>query len=148
MLTRSRRLVRSLFILAWLPSASALAQGAAPAPIPVGDLKFHDQGLTQCVASWALEEINQYKTAFEIKELSCAHAGIRSLQGIEQLPELLALDLSNNPIEDYAPLAALSDNLGFLWLWGNTITCAGFQKLRHDVPKAWIGGFHPGDCVP
>ncbi len=111
------------------------------------DVTFPDAALTQCLQDWAKDPINNYESLADVHELSCANRGITSLAGIEQLPELLAIDVSNNPIADYSPLAAHKDQLGFLWIWGNTIKCTDLIKLKGLLKRTLIGGVDFDSCV-
>ncbi len=140
------RLKSTALVAGLLASLSAVAHAESQSPL-LKDLKFADPALAECVNAWANEDINLYTYAHEVKELACAHSGIQNLDGIEQLPELLALDLSHNPISSYQPLGLLKQRLGFLWLWGNDIRCSELVTLRKLVPFAWIGGASLETCV-
>ena len=137
--------IKAVFLVFCLGAVfSAFAVFAVPLetqPDEVRKLKFADQALADCVQRWAKEEMNQYQRISDFQEIGCAHAGIRSLEGIEQLKELIVVDLSYNPVEDYGPLERLSSSLRFVWLWGISLSPNQFINLRRALPKAWIGGY-------
>lgn len=142
---------RSLLLLAafMLPASAALgAEPSTPVSSPLlTELEFADPGLKACVQAWAAEDFNHYLKAEDVKELGCSHFEIRNLKGIEVFEELLAIDLSHNPIEDYAPLYALGENLSFIWLWDNAVPCEDLMTMRKKLPRAWIGGIDFGSCL-
>ncbi len=111
------------------------------------DITFPDPNLTQCLQEWASDPINNYQNPEDVHELACAGKGIRSLEGIEQLPELYAIDLSNNPVTEYSPLLHHKDHLGFLWIWGNTMKCADLIKLKSELKRTLIGGVDFDSCL-
>jgi len=130
---------------AWVLIASTVTSTGHSAPL--SELEFKDPGLKACIQAWALEDFNQYQNVEDVKELGCSHYEIKSLEGIEVFEELLAIDLSHNPIEDYAPLHALGRNLSFVWLWDNSIRCEDLKVMRKKLPRAWIGGANFDTCL-
>ena len=143
---RTAVLVQFLLGAFMLAPSLAHALDDASHPTEVAQLEFADPALTHCVQRWAAEGFNQYKKISEVKDLMCAHAGIRNLNGMQQLTDLGVVDLSNNPIEDYAPLTLLPGSLRFVWLFGNVLTCESMISLQKSLPKALIGGLNQEEC--
>jgi Leucine-rich repeat (LRR) protein len=136
----------SLLLTALTPNLQVEAAALDP-NTPIDELQFKDPGLELCIKDWSNSDINQYKTVGEVKEIACADYGIQSIEGLEVMQELLVIDLSHNPIQDYGPLYQLHKNLGFLWLWGNDVSCEQFIQLRKNLKQTWIGGIDWEDCL-
>ena len=126
---------------------------AVAEPLPV----FPDQKLQSCFEEQAA--LQGWTIAEEVRELVCVDRGIRDIYGIEQLPFLESLDLSENLIRDLIPLGSLgwpslprlvslrlADNalvdlyplqgyteLQTLWLSGNS--ALDFQQLRPIIEQ-------------
>lgn len=116
---------------------SLSAHAAAPVPT-LGEVQFTDPGLQACVERWTSIYYSLETPVNEVKELSCAGRGITSLAGVEVFTELLAIDLANNPIEDYSPLYPLARYLSFVHLYGNEISCEQVRALKKNLPRAWL----------
>ena len=124
-----------------------VVQGGGEGP-RLEELHFPDPQLALCVERWAKSDINLYRFASDVRELSCSRYGIRRLEGIDQLTELKAIDLSQNPVESYRPLYFLAKELGFLWIWGNVLPCDVIPELRQNLQQTWIGGLQVEKCTP
>lgn len=77
-----------------------------------------DPGLQGCINSYLND--NPESTLETISQLSCTEAGITSLIGLNNIPNLGLLDLSNNNISDLSPLIYL-ENLRVLRIANNSI---------------------------
>ncbi len=88
--------------------------GAPPAPSLLIDANF--QGCLNQYLSNATS-----KDPADVKLLACPVAGIQSLAGINALPNLEQLELSDNQIGDLSPLLALK-NLRVLSIRNNRVT--------------------------
>ena len=77
-----------------------------------------DPGLQACINSYLNN--NPDSTLDSISQLSCTEAGITSLIGLNNVPNLNLLDVSNNNIIDLSPVIYLS-NLRVLRIANNSI---------------------------
>jgi len=82
------------------------------------DYLLHDAGLQACLNQFlqgsGITDLNQ------VQLLACPGLGIEGLEGIEKLPALEQLELSDNKIKELTPLATLK-NLRVLGLRNNPI---------------------------
>ena len=115
--------------------------------LPISEVEMEDQALKDCLVDWANGEFQKYKTVKEVREISCADRGIRSLKGIEIFVEyMIALDLSGNEIEDWSPLYNFH-HVGALYLFDTEMTCSQLVKLRKRLVRAMIVGTDLKTCT-
>lgn len=76
----------------------------APAPA-LTQFQLADSNLQNCIDQTIKDE--NITAVAQLTQLSCTHAGIKSLSGLSFFSGLEALNLSDNNIEDIAPLAKI-----------------------------------------
>lgn len=91
---------------------------------PIEDLSFSDPKLAACVQSTALR--NHWLSVNELDSLDCSDQDITSAQGLDQLPELQALDLSGNELHSIN-ISTLS-KLETLYLHNNQLISIDFSN--------------------
>ena len=75
-------------------------------PLPLFDqYSLKDSALAGCVQQTI--EDKKITSAGQLTRLSCTHAGISDLSGLEKFAELRELNLANNNLQHIAPLARL-----------------------------------------
>lgn len=115
--------------------------------MPISELELADPALKACIMDWAERDLNVYRYVSDIREISCADKGIRSLEGLEALNEfVIAMDLSGNDIQDWSPILNFH-HLGSIWLFDTEISCSSLAKLRKSIPKSWIAGVSWDTCI-
>jgi hypothetical protein len=57
------------------------------------------------------------------------------------------IDLSRNQIQDWTPLMGLKENLGYLDIHDNPILCSQMIQLARSLPRAFLVGFDPQNCI-
>ena len=93
-----------------------------PAPL-FTDFDVPDEALRSCLQQHIAD--GSITAAEQLTDLNCSHAGVTGLEGLQAFPLLVRLKLSNNAIEDLAPIADMIA-LRELYLDGN--------RLRNVVP--------------
>ena len=142
---RSTTLAFSMLAGLVLAPHSSIAASADPLDEPVTSLKFADQGLASCIASWAQEQ--HYATVRDVKEIPCFNRGITNIAGLEALTEATVIDLSRNHIQDFSPLFALSKHLGYVDIHENPIRCRHQLEVGRALRGAFRVGFDPASCL-
>ncbi|MEH6592965.1 MAG: hypothetical protein V7746_22035 [Halioglobus sp.] len=82
------------------------------------DFEATDPALQKCLEQAVID--GKVSSARELRTLSCSHAGVTTLLGLEVFTGLSRLKLSSNALRDIAPLAALT-SLEVLLLDSNQI---------------------------
>jgi len=85
------------------------------------DFAIEDTHLRECVEQTIID--NHITNAFELTQLNCSHAGIRSLSGLETFSSIATLNLADNNIQSIAALTNMSQ-LRILILRENELTSA------------------------
>jgi len=85
-----------LFSTIIIPAAIITMLSAQGFAVPLLQLTFKDQALTNCIAQ--LVKKNNWHNIQDIKKIKCHGKSIKSALGIEQLTELHSLSLFNNKI--------------------------------------------------
>ncbi len=99
-----------------------------------------DRALGDCIAQTIADQ--QVTRVEELTSLTCSHAGIQDLGGIEQFSRLALVNLSDNRLRDIAPLLYLP-NLDVVDLSGNPdLSCGQVESLGKDVSGRVIGPEH------
>ena len=93
----------------------SLSGHAVSAPLPT----FSDPNMQACFDEMAAA--NNWQQAEDVDILICSNRNIVSQSGIDQLPNLVELDLSDNPLDDYFPLFAQAQTLKRLNLSGTSL---------------------------
>ena len=111
---------------------------AFAAPLPV----FADPQFQECFNEQVIA--NGWQQAEQVDRVVCASRGISNTAGIDQLPNLAELDLSQNPIEFLGPVASLASTLTVLELSKTSffdlfeltpLTALRSLKLNHLQPR-------------
>ncbi|TQV80167.1 hypothetical protein FKG94_10905 [Exilibacterium tricleocarpae] len=96
--------------------AACNAQAGARAPLP----QFPDPQLQACFQEQVVAQGWQW--AEDVDQLICPDRGIAAAFGLDQLPNLVKLDLSDNPLADLGSLAGLEHTLREVILSGATLS--------------------------
>lgn len=116
-----------------------------PGQLPVAGVLL-DASLQGCVNQVlnVSEQQNQQRDLESITLLACPGAEIRTLAGIENLPNLEQLELSDNAITNLAPLASLK-NLRVLSIRNNNIEDI---RLFEDMPLLRFVSLQGNERIP
>ena len=101
-------------------------------------IKLEDKHLQACVNEHIFDR--HITKPEELTELNCAQRSIRSLQGLQLFPQLIALHIKHNPVASYKPLLAIS-NLEQLEVSDSPTDCASLTTLRSRGVKV------KGGCI-
>ena len=104
-----------------------------------------DANLEQCIN----EQVKSSRVAVaSITEISCSSLNIESIEGIEVLESLMAIDLTNNLISDFSPLVNLkSKNLRVAYLSDNRLPCSDLVKTIEQLNGMITLGLDRHSCV-
>jgi Leucine-rich repeat (LRR) protein len=104
---------------------------ATAAPLP----SFPDPALQACFDEQA--QARNWQSAEDVDQLLCPNRGISDAAGVDQLPNLVELDLSDNPLEMVGPVYELQGTLQRLNLsdtklcdLGEVLGLTGLQRLQ------------------
>ena len=130
---RSPRLIVALSLTAVLFGceryAVTLNQQPVYTPPPLfSDFSIADKALSDCIKQTIVDK--KVVKAEQLISLTCRHAGVTSLQGLQQFPALQELDVSFNQLQSAAPLAKLAQ-LTRLKIDNNpALECASLTQLK------------------
>lgn len=113
-----------------------------PPPL-LSAFKLADAALDACVRQHIADQ--RVRAPGDLKRLSCTHAGIGSVAGLEMFSGLEALNLDDNRIADTTPLARL-DALTTLSLARNTLTTVAPLRALTGLESLQVAGNDRLDC--
>ena len=126
----------TLFFVSWLPNAHAVL------PLPL----FPDPAMQQCMDELAVQ--NGWQFAEEVTSFTCSDRGVGDIWGIDALPNLTKLDVSQNQIISISPLYGMT-GLSQLNLSGNSgVDVYGLNTILSQnlgLTHIGIGGIPIGD---
>lgn len=105
--------------------------------------RLHDPALDTCVRQH-IRDMRVHQPA-ELTKLSCTHAGISSLAGLELFDHIEQLQLDDNAISDVSPLAAIP-RLKQLSLARNSVRNASALKVLINLDQLDLDGNQSLDC--
>lgn len=149
------KILKSFLAIATLISATSSfghkgwppEEGRSEGEIYLEELELEDDALRECILQWADVEFNLYSQVKDVREISCADKGIKSLKGIEVFSEyMIALDLSGNEITDWSPLFDFH-HVGAIYLFDTEISCYDLIPLRKSLHRAMFVGVSLQTCT-
>ncbi len=107
----------------------------SPPPL-LREIQVNDKKLRTCIEQTVSD--GGITAASQLKRLSCTHAGISALEGIEQFDQLENLNLANNQLTELTPLSKLSQ-LTVLNVRENRLTDVSALLSLIHLEKADVG---------
>ena len=101
-----------------------------PAPL-LENFRVEDPALARCLEQTINDQL--ITNQVQLKQLDCAHSGIRSVEGLQQFSRLHTLNLGNNALTSIKPLLFLGELRRLNLKENQNLECGDLGYLRDEL---------------